>query len=175
MLTTGDRSENLHKAIEYYQQAQKVFTENAFPAEWAATQNNLGVAYAMLAIGNQHSGTDFPVKCVATLYNLGLAYFDLPTGNRRQNRDEATNNCQGAIQHYENALRVYTETDFPMEWAITQNNLGWTMRLLAAELSDFQLLDSAKACFEAAARGFEAVGLHEQAQEARRQARELGD
>ncbi|MFP4502821.1 MAG: hypothetical protein ACLFTT_17650, partial [Candidatus Hydrogenedentota bacterium] len=33
-------------------------------------------------------------------------------------------NLEQAIACYKAALRVYTETDFPQEWAMTQNNLG---------------------------------------------------
>lgn len=57
----------------------------------------------------------------------------------------------------EAASRIYTERDFPMQWAMTQNNLGSAYRNLprgdrAANLR------KATECYEAAARGFEAVG-----------------
>jgi tetratricopeptide (TPR) repeat protein len=95
-----------------------------------------------------------------TQNNLGNAYLFLPTGDRSEN-------LRRAIACYENALRVYTETEFPYEWASTQYNLGVALAYLADETGDARLLDSARACFEAAARGFEAVGLHGQAAHAR--------
>ena len=52
-----------------------------------------------------------------TQNNLGTAYGDLPTGDRGEN-------LRRAIACYESALRVYTEADFPSDWAMTQNNLG---------------------------------------------------
>ena len=52
-----------------------------------------------------------------TQNNLGIAYSDLPTGDRGEN-------LRRAIACYEAALRVYTEADFPSDWAVTQNNLG---------------------------------------------------
>ena len=52
-----------------------------------------------------------------TQNNLGIAYADLPTGDRGENLTKA-------IACYEAALRVYTERDFPADWAMTQNNLG---------------------------------------------------
>jgi tetratricopeptide (TPR) repeat protein len=52
-----------------------------------------------------------------TQHNLGNAYSDLPTGDRSEN-------LRRAIACYENALRVYTETEFPYDWAMTQHNLG---------------------------------------------------
>ena len=33
-------------------------------------------------------------------------------------------NIEQAIDHYEQALKVYTQKDFPADWAMTQNNLA---------------------------------------------------
>jgi hypothetical protein len=41
----------------------------------------------------------------------------LPIGNRGENLGRA-------IACYEAALRVYAKADFPLDWAMTQNNLG---------------------------------------------------
>jgi len=41
----GDKAENLEREIAAYQEALKVYTFDAFPQEWAATQNNLADAY----------------------------------------------------------------------------------------------------------------------------------
>jgi tetratricopeptide (TPR) repeat protein len=176
-LPTGDRDENLRTAIEYYENALRVYTEANFPYEWARTQNNLGAAYAQLPTGDRdenlrtaieyyenalrvYTEANFPVEWASTQNNLGLAYAQLPTGDRDEN-------LRTAIEYYENALRVYTEANFPYEWAGTQHNLGVALAYLADETGDARLLDSARACFEAAARGFEAVGLHGQAAHAR--------
>jgi hypothetical protein len=35
----------------------------------------------------------------------------------------ATRNLRRTITYYEAALRIYTERDFPQDWATTQNNL----------------------------------------------------
>src|SRR5207302_1417440 len=45
-LPTGDRAENLAKAIACYEAALRVYTEADFPQDWAMTQNNLGIAYS---------------------------------------------------------------------------------------------------------------------------------
>ena len=58
-----------------------------------------------------------------TQNNLGIAYSDLPTGDRGEN-------LRKAINGYDAALRVYTEADFPADWAMTQNNLGNAYRNL---------------------------------------------
>jgi tetratricopeptide (TPR) repeat protein len=38
-------------------------------------------------------------------------------------RDRAEN-IELAIEHYNEALKVYTQRDFPVQWAMTQNNLA---------------------------------------------------
>ena len=76
--------------------------------------------------------------------NLGLAYAELPTGDRGAN-------LQRAIECFEAALRVYTERDFPVQWAATQNNLGIAYRnLLTGDRG--ANLQRAIGCFEAALR-----------------------
>jgi tetratricopeptide (TPR) repeat protein len=182
-LPTGDRDENLRTAIEYYENALRVYTEANFPYEWARTQHYLGLAYAQLPTGDRdenlrtaigyyenalrvYTEANFPYEWAGTQNNLGLAYADLPMGDRDEN-------LRTAIGYYENALRVYTEANFPYEWAGTQNNLGVALAYLADETGDARLLDSARACFEAAARGFEAAGLNEQAAHARQILKQL--
>ena len=41
----GNRAENLEAAIKASEAALTVYTREAFPQEWAKTQNNLGIAY----------------------------------------------------------------------------------------------------------------------------------
>jgi tetratricopeptide (TPR) repeat protein len=182
-LPTGDRDENLRTAIGYYENALRVYTEANFPYEWAGTQHNLGLAYAQLPTGDRdenlrtaigyyenalrvYTEANFPYEWARTQHYLGLAYAQLPTGDRDEN-------LRTAIGYYENALRVYTEANFPYEWAGTQHNLGVALAYLADETGDARLLDSARACFEAAARGFEAAGLNEQAAHARQILKQL--
>jgi tetratricopeptide (TPR) repeat protein len=45
----GERAENLKQAIACYEQALQVYTREAFPEDWATTQNNLGGASLDLA------------------------------------------------------------------------------------------------------------------------------
>jgi hypothetical protein len=45
-LPTGDRGENLHRAIGAYEAALTVYTRDSHPARWAMTQNNLGNAWS---------------------------------------------------------------------------------------------------------------------------------
>jgi tetratricopeptide (TPR) repeat protein len=75
----GERAENLERAIRHYQQALEVRTREAFPSDWAGTQNNLGLAY--------HNRQDYPraieewgrilqvdTENESALYNTACAY-----------------------------------------------------------------------------------------------------
>ena len=64
--------------------------------------------------------------------------------------DRAANLAQ-AIACYKAALRVYTEKQFPMDWAMTQNNLGIAYKNLPSGDRAANLVQ-AIACYEAALR-----------------------
>jgi predicted ATPase/class 3 adenylate cyclase len=139
-LPTGDRAENVAKAIACFEAALGVSTERDFPLDWAMTQNNLGNAIRHLPIGDRGeklakaiacyeaalrvlTERDYPVEWATIQNNLGIAYRHLLTGDRGENLAKA-------IAHYEAALQVRTEHDFPLDWAMTQNNLGIVYRNL---------------------------------------------
>jgi tetratricopeptide (TPR) repeat protein len=54
-----------------------------------------------------------------------------------------------AIGHYNEALKIYTETEFPMDWAMTQNNLGNAYSELPTG-DRGENLEKAIRCYEAA-------------------------
>jgi tetratricopeptide (TPR) repeat protein len=149
---------------------------------WAGTQNNRGIVYSDLPAGDRgenlkkaiacyeaalrvYTERDFPADWATTQNNLGAAYWNLPADDRREN-------LKKAIACYEAALRVRTESDFPRGWADTQYNLGnlYEERATGAEGSDRRL---AILCFESAARGYAAVGIADEAEEALQRARAL--
>ena len=119
-LPTGDRGENLKKAIACYEAALRVYTESDFPVDWAMTQNNLGNAYQNLPTGDRGENLkktiacyeaalrirtehDFPAQWATTQNNLGNAYQDLPTGDRGENVKKAIACYEVAIRGYEAA------------------------------------------------------------------------
>jgi len=133
-LPTGDRADNLRRAMSAYEAALTVYVKDASPSEWARTRNNLGTAWRDLptgdraanlrrAISNYESAlTVFtevaaPADWAMTQNNLGVAWADLPTGS-------VADNLQRAIASFEAALTVRTREAAPVEWAMTQNNLG---------------------------------------------------
>ncbi|MEM8739493.1 MAG: hypothetical protein AAGG38_13600, partial [Planctomycetota bacterium] len=103
-------------------------------ADWATTQNNLGIAYCQLPTGDRGESLGraiaayeaafqvrtrdaHPVDWAATQNNLGNAYSKLPTGDRGEHLGRA-------IAAYQAALQVRTRDAHPVQWAMTQNNLG---------------------------------------------------
>ncbi len=111
----------------------EVRTKDAFPQDWAITQNNLGAAYwdrifgeaqnIELAIASYTNALEvrtkdaFPQDWAMTQNNLGIAYPNRIFGEKAQN-------LELAIASYTNALEVRTKDAFPQDWAMTQNNLG---------------------------------------------------
>ena len=57
-----------------------------------------------------------------------------------------------AIACYEAALRVYTEHDFPVDWAMTLNNLGNAYQEISPRGSGERTSRRAIECFEEALR-----------------------
>ena len=135
-----ERGRNLAKAIARYEAALEILSEQNSPTTWAMTQNNLGLAYQNLPVGDRGDNLekaiaccekalgvwterDFPVQWATVQNNLGIAYDALPTGDRNQN-------LRHAIACYEAALRISTQHDFPTDWAMIQNNLGAAYQVL---------------------------------------------
>jgi CHAT domain-containing protein len=130
----GSRANNLEIAITGYQTLLEVYTRDAFPNEWATSQNNLGAAYrdrirgekadnlelAITALNQSLEVTTreaFPYEWAGTQNNLGAAYGD-------RIRGEKADNLELAIAAFNLSLEVTTREAFPYEWAGTQNNLG---------------------------------------------------
>jgi tetratricopeptide (TPR) repeat protein len=53
----------LQQAIRCYEAALRVWTEEAFPADWAMTQNNLGSAYQNLPTGDRAANLQQAIAC----------------------------------------------------------------------------------------------------------------
>jgi tetratricopeptide (TPR) repeat protein len=130
----GNRMLNLELSIAAYELALQVRTREAFPENWALTQNNLGAAYRNRIRGERAENLEkaiaayelalqvrtreaFPNDWATTQNNLGNAYANRIRGERAENLEKA-------IAAYELALQVYTREAFPNDWAMAQNNLG---------------------------------------------------
>jgi len=133
-LTTGNRADNLERAIEAFQAALQVYTRQDLPRDWAMTQNNLGAVYADRIRGDRannleqaieayqaalevYTREDLPLDWAMTQNNLGNAFSERIRGDR-------ADNLERAIEAFQAALQVRTRQDLPRDWATTQNNLG---------------------------------------------------
>ncbi len=130
----GSRANNLEIAIKGYQTILEVYTRDAFPNEWARTQNNLGAAYVDRIRGERTENIElaitaynqslevytreaFPYEWANSQNNLGIAYRNRIRGGR-------ADNLELAIAALSQSLEVYTRDAFPYEWARSQINLG---------------------------------------------------
>ncbi|MEG3899918.1 MULTISPECIES: CHAT domain-containing tetratricopeptide repeat protein [unclassified Microcoleus] len=130
----GSRTENLERAIEFYEAALTVYTLEDFPEDWAMTQNNLALTYTNRINGSRAQNLEraieffeaaltvytleaFPEDWAMTQNNLAIAYSNRINGSRAENLERA-------IEFYQAALTIYTLKDFRDYWATTQNNLA---------------------------------------------------
>lgn len=133
-LPTGDAEENTRRAIQAYQAALVVHTQDSWPSEWALTQNNLGNAWQILQTGDRTENLtnairayeaslivttrdSHPIHWARIQNNLGGAWADMPTGNHSEN-------LLRAIEAFEGSLAIRSQLDDLTDWATTQANLG---------------------------------------------------
>ena len=130
----GSRANNLEIAIVGYYALLEGYTREAFPYEWARSQNNLGIVYCNRIRGERADNLELAITAYnqslevftrdAFLYewavtqnNLGGAYLDRIRGER-------ADNLELAIVAHNLSLEVLTREAFPEDWANTQINLG---------------------------------------------------
>ncbi|MFN5969074.1 MAG: CHAT domain-containing protein [Microcystis sp.] len=130
----GDIAVNQEIAITGYEIALTIFTFDAFPQQWAMTQNSLAGAYSDRIKGDKAENLEkaitayqealkvltfdaFPQQWAMIQNNLASAYLDRIRGQKADNLEIAIAACQ-------EALKVYTFDAFPQQWANTQNNLA---------------------------------------------------
>jgi tetratricopeptide (TPR) repeat protein len=132
----GEKVANLEEAIRCCHLALQVFTHEAFPENWATTQNNLGATYSNRIRGNKAANLEEAIRCyhlalevftreadpenwAKTQNNLGATYQNRINGGKSANLEEAIRCCHLALE-------VFTREAFPENWATTQMNLGAT-------------------------------------------------
>lgn len=130
----GNKAINIEIAIAGYEAAIQVLTRESFPFDWAATQNNLGVAYCDRILGERSNNLERAITCFEsalqirtreilpeewanTCNNLGIAYKFRILGSRQQN-------FRAAIACHKNALQVQTLIESSEDWATSHWNLG---------------------------------------------------
>ena len=102
----GDIAAHQRRAIGLLTQAQRVWTPETHPVDWAMTQNNLGNAWLLMPTSDRGENLGKAIACytaaleirireahpvdwAATQNNLGNAWLFMPTGDRRENLGKA--------------------------------------------------------------------------------------
>ena len=145
--------EPLRKAVWIYQtEALPLVPYDRAPEDWAATQNNLGIALLRLgeqggdqalrdAISAFRSALEVrtrdraPADWATTRNNLGIALERLGKGGDDQALRDAIAACRSALE-------VRTRDRAPADWATTQNNLGNALLTLGERGDDQSLKDA---------------------------------
>jgi tetratricopeptide (TPR) repeat protein len=140
---SGDRRDNLRRAITAYRETLKYHLPEVSPQAYAVTQHNLGTAYADLAqledrtenlwraVAAYQEALRYrtqdraPLAYAATQSVLGLAYRNLA------GIEDRADNLRRAVAALQAALAYYTPDLSPLDYAATQNNLGNAYRDLA--------------------------------------------
>jgi CHAT domain-containing protein len=166
----GSRLINVEIAIECYQLALSVYTLDAYPENWAATQNNLAGAYSNRIRGERAVNLEqaieryqlalsvrtrdaYPEQWASTQMNLAVAYSQRIRGERAANLEQS-------IECYRLTLSVYTFDAYQEDWAITQNNLAvaYSERIRGERAAN---LEEAIECYRLALSAYTLDAYHE--------------
>ena len=139
----GNKADNIENTIAAFTNTLNLDTIEALPQNcaqiennltWAATQNNLGIAYTDRILGNKADNIEnaitaftaaltiytkeaFPQGWAKIQNNLAIIYRNAIKGDEADNIEKAIHACN-------EALTVYTKEAFPQDWAKIQNDLG---------------------------------------------------
>jgi tetratricopeptide (TPR) repeat protein len=174
-LTEEEYPEKWEQAVGLYKAALRVRTKDKTPELYAATMQNLGAAYRELrsddrehnvrnAIHCYHealrvrSATSARLKAAVLHHNLGNAFLTLA----EVEKGREIRHAHRALRHFDHALKVYSRSDHPCDYAKTQLSRGQTYILLARHGSEAHrqaatlCLSEARECFSLCR---DAVGL----------------
>ncbi len=153
----GNKANNVEITIAGCEVALTVYTQQAFPRDWAVAHSNLANAYSIRIRGERADNLEqaiaylqealkvltfgaFPQDWAKAQNSLGNAYSDRIRGDKADNLEQA-------IAYSQEALKVLTFETFPYEWAMTQNNLATAYRdRIRGKQADN--LEQAIACFQ---------------------------
>ena len=145
-LSSGEQRDICEKALEHYQCATQILVEENFPVQWAIVQQGLSAAYFMRVRGKKVENiqeaiargqsalriltrTSYPFEWAGAHAYLGEAYRQATLDANLQELYSGRSVIQEqAIRHLEAALQVYTQHDYPLEWARVQRFLGMVFR-----------------------------------------------
>ncbi len=157
-----DDKKALLLAIERRKRLVKLIRRERVPLDWAATQNDLGIA--LFAFGDRENEITklkdatiayrkalkertrerVPLDWAVTQNNLGNALLVLGRSK------SGTAKLKDASIAYREALKERTRERVPLDWAVTQNNLGNALLVLGSSESGTAKLEEAVAAYREA-------------------------
>ena len=127
----------LEEAVAAYRAALEEWTRERVPLDWAMTQNNLGNALSSARASARAGRRGWRRRSppIARRWRNGPASACRSTGPRRRTisatrsaalgeRESGTARLEEAVAAYRAALEERTRERVPLDWAMTQNNLG---------------------------------------------------
>lgn len=133
-ISLASRGSKVEIAIVGYKIASTVFTRDAYPEQWAATQDGLGTAYCEKFQGDRAENLEWAIEHYKLALQVikpkkipqtwGLIQNNLATVYLERIRGERAENVELAITACELALQVCKPESFPQEWSQIKYNLG---------------------------------------------------
>jgi tetratricopeptide (TPR) repeat protein len=162
----GGGAEPLEAAIAAFNEALKVRTRDRSPLYWAKTQENLAVAFNRLGeredvekavasyveVLKVWTREGQPFDWARTQNDLGVAYFALASF---QEKTEGQPDLLGkAVDAFNEALKERTRERVPLQWAVTEGNLGDALKRLAERDNQMSTLEMAARAYAEALKAF---------------------
>ncbi len=138
----GDRSINIELAIACCERTLLEYNREKSPIEWAKAQANLATAYQNRLEGNRaknlesaisgyeaalivYDRTDFPIDFAMTQTNLENVRIErMESNSSSEHIQHQSADRESAIAWYDRVLTLYTQANFPIDWATTIENLA---------------------------------------------------
>lgn len=153
---------HVEEAIAALHAVLQEWTRDRMPLQWAATQNNLGNALALL--GKRESGTQWLEEAIEAYRAAldertrqrvprGWAATQNDLGKALQALGELESGTKGlvdAVEAYNLALQERTRDRVPLQWAATHINLGLALQRLGERSRDRGKLQEARDAISAA-------------------------
>lgn len=149
------------RAIALYEECLRARNKREGPEQYAATMQNLGTAYREQRRGDPGKSVRKAIHCyhealracrplselrtAALQHNLGNAFLSLAGIEKKQDSRHAGR----AVRHFNQALKIYSRSGHPKEYARTQFSRGQAYALLASNGSQTNR-GAAAVCFKEA-------------------------
>jgi tetratricopeptide (TPR) repeat protein len=147
--TQTQSRQHLLKSIGLYRSALGNTTYKDTSEEWLSAKNGLGIALG--ALGSIETSPDALAEAAATFREIlalptstsEAAVFQSNLGNallKLGERENGTEKLHQAVAAYQEASRIWTKQQFPLDWATLESNLGYAFQLIGQREARRELL-----------------------------------